>query len=124
MGAADFNHTPNEAELAFVRKTYEQSSAFLCICGGMFPPLQAGLLKGKTATAPRSLIPKFSHDHSETEWVERRWARDGKLWISGALLDGLDLMQAFVSEMWGGEGSLVGPLLEIGGWPVRDVVYE
>lgn len=57
------------------------------------------------------------------KWVEKRWVRDGKMWSSGALLNGLDLMRAFLMEYWGGEGSLVEFGLKLGAYPVRDVEY-
>ena len=57
-------------------------------------------------------------------WVDKRWCRDGKVWTSGALLNGLDLMRAFASEVWGGEGTLAEWWLALGSWPVRDVDYK
>ena len=70
-----------------------------------------------------------------TDWVEKRWVRDGKLWTSGALLNGMDLMRGFGEEVWGGKeekeekeekghGSLVGFMLDMGCFPVRDVDYR
>jgi len=124
MGAHNVGYTPNEAELAYVRKVFDECSAFLTICGGMMAPLAAGILQGKTATAPRFMIEGLRRDAPGTTWVERRWANDGKLWTSGALLNGLDMTRAFAEQIWGGEGNLADPLLEIGGWPIRDVDYR
>lgn len=125
MGASHISYDPTPPELAFVRKSWTQCSAFLTICGGMAAPLKAGILKGRTATAPLPLIPSLRADAPGTDWVEKRWVRDGKLWTSGALLNGLDLMRSFVVETWGGdEGGLVDVLLRFGAWPVRDVDYK
>jgi transcriptional regulator GlxA family with amidase domain len=123
MGAHGVNYQPNETELAYVRKAYEESTAFITICGGIQAPLLAGVLKGKSATGPRPLLPMAKLQAPDTEWHEKRWHRDGKLWTSGALLNGLDLMAAFVTEYWGGEGSLVEFMLHLGHYPVRDVNY-
>ncbi|EFY85264.1 hypothetical protein J3458_013370 [Metarhizium acridum] len=106
------------AELEFLRKSYNESSAFIAICYGMLAPLQAGILDGKTATAPRFDLDRFRAIAPGTNWVDKRWARDGKLWTSGALLNGLHLMSAFIQETWpSGEGTLVDAIMKMGAWP-------
>lgn len=90
MGAHKAGYTPNATELAFVRKAHEQCSAMLLICGGFMAANAAGLLRGKTATAPRVFLESVRKDSPETNWIDRRWARDGKIWTSGTLLNGLD----------------------------------
>ncbi len=124
IGAHNLGYTPNEAELAFVRKSWDDCSAFLTICQGVGVPLQAGLLKGKTATGPRAALSFLRTQAPDTNWVEKRWVRDGKLWTSGALLNGLDLMIAFAEENWGGEDTLVDHFKKLGSFPIRDVDYK
>ncbi|KAH7234204.1 hypothetical protein MRS44_002004 [Fusarium solani] len=126
VGAHNFGYTPNAAELAFIRKCWDECSAFLAVCGGVKVPLLAGLLEGKTATGPRSMLGMLRREAPGTNWVERRWARDGRLWTSGALLNGTDLLNAFAHEYWGkGDvGSLVGVLSRMGAWPSREVEYQ
>ncbi|KAK7924270.1 hypothetical protein PG985_006324 [Apiospora marii] len=125
MGAVlEMGYQPTEAELAFVRKAHEDCAAFLTICGGMMVPLQAGILKGLTCTAPQIMLPKLRQEAPDTNWVEKRWARDGKVWTSGVLLNGQDLMVAFVREYWGGKGSLGEALIQMGCWPQRSVNYD
>ncbi|EXJ73530.1 uncharacterized protein A1O5_03291 [Cladophialophora psammophila CBS 110553] len=124
MGAHLEGYTPNEAELDFVRKSYENCSAFITICAGFQTAFQAGLFKNKTVTAPRFMLEQLRTTGSETNWVEKRWHRDGKLWTSGALLNGLELMRAFGTEYWGGEGTLMQFALDSGHYPQRDVQYE
>jgi transcriptional regulator GlxA family with amidase domain len=123
IGAHDAKYTLNEAERDFIRKSYETSAAFITICGGSLSALQSGLLEGKTATGPRPMLDDLRKAAPGVKWVEKRWARDGKLWTSGALLNGLDLMRAFVTEYWGGEGTLVEFALALGAYPDRDVNY-
>jgi transcriptional regulator GlxA family with amidase domain len=123
MGAHNFRYTPNEAELNFIRKSYEHCSAFLTVCGGFQAPLMAGVFQGKTATAPREMLEHLRSTTTDIEWVSKRWQRDGKLWTSGILLNGLSLMRAFAEIIWGGEGSLAERVLEFGDWPKRDVNY-
>lgn len=118
-------YQPNEAELNFVRKSYEDSSAFITVCGGVEVPRLAGLLKGKTATGPRFYLDVLRQQSPETNWVEKRWVRDGKLWTSGALLNGMDLMHNFSEEYWGGgEDTLCSVVARIGAWPNREIDYK
>lgn len=123
MGAHQMIYTPNQAELDFVRKSYESCSAFLTICAGCVPAIAAGLLKGKSATAPKMMLDQLRNDEPETTWVEKRWHRDGKIWTSGVLLNGLELMRAFTTEYWGGEGGLAEFAMTLGDWPKRGVNY-
>nr|XP_023924718.1 uncharacterized protein LOC112036135 [Quercus suber] len=115
---------PNEAEQEFVRKAYDQCTVFISICGGMMIPLAVGLLDGKTCTAPRPFLPMVKKDYPQVNWVEKRYVKDGKTWTSSTLLNGLDLMRAFVEETWGGPGTLAESLLYDGAWPVRDVDFN
>jgi len=116
-------YVPSQAELDFIRKSYDDCSAFITICGGFLAPFQAGLFKGKTVTAPRFLLDQMRQSAPETTWVEERWHRDGKLWTSGALVNGLDLMRAFGTEYWGGEDTFAAFALDSGHYPQRDVGY-
>lgn len=130
MGAhIDPNYKPTEAELAFIRKSYEDCSAFMCICAGMLPALMAGLLEGKTATAPFMMLDDLRKQAPGVKWVSKRWANDGKMWTSGVLLNGLDMMVAFAEQVWGknspGGGLELGQrVIQFGGWPIRDVDFK
>jgi transcriptional regulator GlxA family with amidase domain len=124
-GATNIGYVHTEAELAFTRKAYAEATACLTICGGMDLPLKAGVLDGKTCTAPRFLLDTFRKDAPSVNWVEKRWIRDGKIWTSGALLNGTDMMAAFVTEFWGKEDDSLGSIMtKMGGWPARDIDYK
>jgi transcriptional regulator GlxA family with amidase domain len=124
MGAHDMGYTPNKAELDFIRKSFDDCAGFLTICGGFQAPLMAGLYHGKSATAPQPMLGMLKKTAPDVEWVDQRWHRDGKLWTSGTLLNGTDLMRAFATDIWGGKGSLASAMLDIGGFPKRDVDYK
>ena len=124
MGADMMGARANEAELAFLRKCEPTAAAFISICGGFEPFMSAGLLEGKTATAPRPLLPMVRQAAPGTNWIDKRWARDGKMWTSGALLNGFDLVRAFMEEYWGGEGTLVRFLTTFGAYPNKDIDYK
>ncbi|KAG8164127.1 hypothetical protein KVR01_006045 [Diaporthe batatas] len=122
-GANDFNYEMTEAELNFICKSWNDCSVYLAICNGQESLLKAGILAGKTATAPSDLLPILRQQHPETTWVEKRWQRDGKLWTSGTNMNGLDLMRAFMFETWGGKRDLVEKLSRMAAWPMRDVNF-
>ncbi|KAK5460803.1 hypothetical protein LTS15_002866 [Exophiala xenobiotica] len=124
MGAHQQGYVPNEVELDFVRKSYEGCSAFITICGGFQAALMAGLFQSKTVTAPRLMLDTLRQMAPQTEWVAKRWHRDGKLWTSGALLNGLDLIRAFVTEYWGGHGTLAEFWIGMGHFPKREINYH
>ena len=45
----------------------------------------------------------FREQFKEAKWVDQRWARDGKLWTSGGVTNGLDLMAAYMRETFAPE---------------------
>lgn len=117
-------YTPTESEIKFIQKTHEHCAAFLFVCGSFLAGLQAGLLAGKTATGPRPMLGHLRQSNPEVNWVEKRWAHAGKIWTSGTLLNGLDMMKAFLEATWDSqEDDFVGILLRMGGVPHRDVDY-
>ncbi|GKT42794.1 uncharacterized protein ColSpa_02975 [Colletotrichum spaethianum] len=124
MGAHGFEYKTSEAEIAFIRKVWDECSAFLTICGGMIPPMEAGILTGKTATGPRPIIGAMKEKVPFVNWVEKRWAHDGKLWTSSTLLNGTDMIRAFAETTWGGKSGMIEALLDAGGYPVRDVDFK
>lgn len=126
MGAHTAGYKPTEGELEFVRKSYDHAAAFLNICGGFETSNLAGVLKGKTCTAPRGMLGMLGEHHPETTWLDKRYVQDGKIWTSGALLNGLDMMRAFVTQTWGNEGpgSLAQYLIQLGHFPNRDIDYK
>ncbi|KZL85960.1 dj-1 family protein [Colletotrichum incanum] len=124
MGAHDVLYKTSEAEIAFIRKVWDECSAFLTICGGIVPLMEAGVLAGKTATGPRPIIGAMKKKVPVVNWVEKRWARDGKLWTSSTLLNGTDMMRAFAEATWGGKTGMIEAFLDTGGYPVRDVDFK
>jgi transcriptional regulator GlxA family with amidase domain len=123
MGAHSQTYTMTPGEQSFLKKCNDDCTALMFICGSSLAALQTGLLEGKTATAPRFMLEQLRKGHPEVNWVEKRWAHDGKIWTTGALLNGLDMTRAFALETWGGEGTLAELGMRLGGYPCRDVDY-
>ncbi|RAL08919.1 uncharacterized protein BO97DRAFT_472823 [Aspergillus homomorphus CBS 101889] len=126
LGASKLGYQANEAEKEFLRKSYKDCAAFLTVCGGFEPALAAGILEGQTATGPRFMLPRLRQESPGTNWVEKRYvcSDSGKLWSTGTLLNGLDMVAAFGRSVWGGEGSLVDNMIKKGYFPERDVDYK
>jgi transcriptional regulator GlxA family with amidase domain len=120
IGAHFPGYDPNEAELAFIRKAHSDCAAFLTICGGFVPAQLAGVLVGKTCTAPRFMVAELQKQDPRTTWVERRCNHDGKIWTSGALLNGLDMMREFMLMYW---PELTKITIPLSGQPVRSAEY-
>ncbi|KAL8762171.1 MAG: hypothetical protein Q9184_001768 [Pyrenodesmia sp. 2 TL-2023] len=92
------DYRPSPAVQQFLQTQLAHVSAFLTVCTGYLPALFSGILEGKKATAPQGLIPVLREQAPGTEWVERRWVRDGKVWTSGAVANGQEMMGAFMRE--------------------------
>ena len=103
MGGPTPDYRPSEPVQEFLRTQLEHVFAFIAVCTGYLPPLHSGILSGKVATAPRSLLPLLKDRHRDVAWEDKRWARDGKVWTSGGITNGLDLMAAFMRETFDGE---------------------
>ncbi|KAL5402459.1 hypothetical protein PMIN03_010651 [Paraphaeosphaeria minitans] len=121
IGAYFPTYTPTETDLNFIRKTHDDCAAFLTICGGFLPAQLAGLLAGHTATAPRFMLPMLREQDLRTTWVKKRAHRDGKIWTSGTLLNGLDMMREFGMHYW---PELTAVAVPLWGWPERVVEYD
>jgi transcriptional regulator GlxA family with amidase domain len=97
------SYVPSPAVQEFIVASLESASVVLTVCTGVLPAAHSGILKGRTATAPRGLLPMLKSTFPEVEWQDRRWVQDGKIWTSGGVSNGLDMMSAFMRQTWDGE---------------------
>lgn len=79
------NMPPAIEYLDFVRKHNAGATTIMTVCTGILIAAHAGITKGKTATAPRFLIPLLRKQFPETKlWSDSlRIVNDGNLWSSG-----------------------------------------
>lgn len=82
----------------FIREKFAEAEAVLLVCTGVFPVVRCGVLNGKRATATREFIPQLAQEFPDVKWDEKRWVRDGKIWTSGAVTNGIDMVAAFIRE--------------------------
>ena len=98
----------------------------MSVCTGFIPVLFSGILENKTATAPRKLLGPLREQSPGVKWAEKRWARDGNVWTSGAVLNGQEMMAAFMREELGkeeGRGEIVETVLGMCDVAVRGEEY-
>jgi len=105
------------AVISFIKAKYAEVAHLISICTGAIPLVQTGLLDGKIATCPRGLLPVLQQAHPGVQWQDRRWATadGGKLWMSGGVTNGLDMISAFVKTQYAPEvAALVCEVAEVG----------
>ncbi|KAM3506664.1 hypothetical protein MY11210_007455 [Beauveria gryllotalpidicola] len=129
VGANHIDYVLTATERAFIQKSYASCAAFMTVCGGVLVAVAAGLVAGKTVTGPRFMLPQLrAMAPDAAAWIEKRYVRDGKLWTSGALHNGLDMMAAFMRQTWPNEEgqklSLVDFALVLGSGLDRDIDYK
>ncbi|KAM3454368.1 hypothetical protein MY3296_003051 [Beauveria thailandica] len=129
VGASHIDYVLTAGERAFIQKSYDSCAAFMTVCGGVLVAVAAGLVAGKTVTGPRLMLPQLREMAPDAAaWAEKRYVHDGKLWTSGALHNGLDMMAAFMRHTWPNEEgqklSLVDFALVAGSGIERDIDYK
>ncbi|KAI9829092.1 MAG: hypothetical protein M1832_000115 [Thelocarpon impressellum] len=98
VGGPEPSYQPSAAVLSFLQKQLPQLRAYFSVCTGILPSAQAGLLKGKRATAPRALLPMLRGAFTDVHWEDKRWVKDGNIWTSGGITNGLDMVAAYLKE--------------------------
>ena len=112
---------PSPAVQSFLKARLPGLKALLCVCTGSIVATFSGLLSGKTATAPRILLPMFRKSHPDVKWVEQRWANDGNVWTSGLVTNGIDMVMAFIKKEY---PELAPFVCEVGDVAERSGSYE
>ncbi|KAL8721355.1 MAG: hypothetical protein Q9181_007727 [Wetmoreana brouardii] len=70
IGGPDPSYRPSPAVQQFLHTQCAHVRAFMTVCLGYIPALFSGILDGKTATAPRELLPLLSEEAPGVQWVE------------------------------------------------------
>ncbi|CAG9982852.1 unnamed protein product [Clonostachys byssicola] len=86
----------------FVRETYPSVKYLLSTCTGAGIAARAGVLDGKRATTNKKAWSAITAMGPNVSWVSpARWAVDGNIWTSSGVTSSLDMMFAFIEEMYG-----------------------
>lgn len=92
----------DEKVIAFLQEKSRTCQAVLSVCTGSYLMQTAGLLKGKRATTHWAYLTHLREDPTVT-LVEERFVHDGKIWTSGGVSAGMDMMLAFIAHTYGNE---------------------
>ena len=65
----------------------------------------------------------LKEEKPEVKWVEKRWVRDGKVWSSGAVANGVELMASFMREEFAEQRELTEILLGVADFAQRGEFY-
>jgi transcriptional regulator GlxA family with amidase domain len=81
----------------------------MTICTGVNILASSGALAGHNATAPYILYPLLEKKHPQVKWSWTRWVRaaNGKLWTSGSIANGQDMVAAFMRDYFWDRSELV-----------------
>ncbi|EPE35753.1 Class I glutamine amidotransferase-like protein [Glarea lozoyensis ATCC 20868] len=95
---------PLQPAVDYVASIFPSLQYFLTVCSGSGLAARAGVLDGKYATTNKQVWDLTVAKGKKTKWVGKaRWVIDGKIWTSSGVQAGMDLMYAFVGEVWGKE---------------------
>jgi transcriptional regulator GlxA family with amidase domain len=89
-------------QIDFVRKTYPNVKYLISICTGAGIVARAGVLDGREATTNKKAWATVTNMRKEVVWRSpARWVVDGNIWSSSGVTAGLDLIFAFIEEVYG-----------------------
>ena len=86
----------------FIISRYHSTEHILSVCSGAGFLARAGVLDGKRATATKSVWERIIPYGTNVTWIPTaRWVRDGKVWTSSGVTAGMDMMVAFLRDLYG-----------------------
>ncbi|CAG8961557.1 hypothetical protein HYFRA_00006091 [Hymenoscyphus fraxineus] len=93
-----------DSAIEFIRTRTPELQYLLTVCTGAGLAARAGVLDGKFATTNKKAWAETTALGPNTKWVAKaRWVVDGNVWTSSGVTAGMDLMNAFVGKVWGGD---------------------
>lgn len=119
------HHMPPPSDyLEFLQKHEAMGATILSVCTGALIVAHAGLTRGKTATAPRFLIPQMRKQFPETKlWDENsRMTCDGRLYMSGGITNGNDAVAQYLRDNY--PAPLVNTILHVAEIDARPMQYQ
>ncbi|KAK3321466.1 class I glutamine amidotransferase-like protein [Cercophora scortea] len=90
-----------EPEIAYLRAAFPKVRYLITICTGAGVAARAGVLDGRRATTNKRAWGEITAMGPGVRWVApARWVVDGHIWSSSGVTAGLDLIYAFIKEMY------------------------
>lgn len=86
----------------FLRARFSRLRYLLTVCTGSALAAEAGVLDGRRATSNKIHFRRVMEKGPRVDWVlEARWVADGNVWTASGISAGIDMMYAFVADMYG-----------------------
>ncbi|KAF8810851.1 DJ-1/PfpI family protein [Phlegmacium glaucopus] len=103
-----------EEVVEYIAKVYPTLKYLITVCTGSGLAARAGLLDGKRATTNKRSWARTIQLGPKVQWITRaRWVVDGNIWTSSGVSAGLDIIFAFIGEIYGEEvAKIVADFLE------------
>ncbi|KAF1957867.1 class I glutamine amidotransferase-like protein [Byssothecium circinans] len=93
-----------EGVLEFIKTYYPKLKYLLTVCTGSAIVAKAGVLDGRKATSNKKAFAWVREQNAAVNWVPKaRWVVDGNIWTSSGISAGIDLVYAWIAEVWGEE---------------------
>ncbi|KXG52986.1 DJ-1 domain, InhA-type [Penicillium griseofulvum] len=90
--------------ISYIRDVYPQLKYLVTVCTGSGLAARAGVLVGKRATTNKMAWAEVTTLAVDVHWVHRaRWVVDGNVWSPSGISAGIDLILAWIEEMYGSE---------------------
>ncbi|KAF2015588.1 DJ-1/PfpI family protein-like protein [Aaosphaeria arxii CBS 175.79] len=76
----------------------------LTVCTGSAILAKSGVLDGRRATSNKKAFSWVREQNEKVEWVPKaRWVKDGDIWTSSGIAAGIDMIYAWLEEVFGKE---------------------
>jgi transcriptional regulator GlxA family with amidase domain len=98
--------TRDEANIShvikYVQTVYPKLRYLLTVCTGSALVAMSGVIDGKRATGNKRAWKWAITKGPNVDWVlKARWVADGNIWTSSGISAGIDMMYAFMAELYG-----------------------
>ncbi|KAH7115804.1 DJ-1/PfpI family protein-like protein [Dendryphion nanum] len=88
----------------WIREVYPSLRWCLTVCTGSAILAKTGVLNGRKATSNKKAFAWVREQNTAVEWVPKaRWVVDGNIWTSSGISAGIDLIYAWLAEVYGEE---------------------
>ena len=88
----------------YIAKAYPTLKYLITVCTGSGLAARAGVLDGKRATTNKRVWAWTISFGPRVQWIAHaRWVVDGNIWTSSGVSAGLDIIFAFIGEVYGEE---------------------
>ncbi|KAL3476355.1 class I glutamine amidotransferase-like protein [Aspergillus californicus] len=92
------------AAVEYIRDVYPRLKYLVSVCTGSALVARSGVLDGRRATTNKMVFNEAKGWRGEVEWVAKaRWVVDGNIWTSSGVSAGIDVILAWMGEVYGEE---------------------